>query len=121
MNVEIKERKLPTGKRSLYLEYYEKGFRKKESLGHILVPEDSHKAKLANKETLRKAQEIKAQRILCPPKFDDSHDKKREKVNVKNDITWLEWCDRYILWSEDCGNSKKMRDHKRRVLERIET
>ena len=121
MNVEIKERKLPTGKRSLYLEYYETGFRKKESLGLILVPEDSPKAKLANKETLRKAQEIKAQRILCPPKFDDSHKKKREKVNIKNDITWLEWCDRYILWSEDCGNSKKMLDHKRRVRERIET
>ena len=49
MNVEIKERKLPTGKRSLYLEYYETGVRKKESLGLILVPEDSPKAKLANK------------------------------------------------------------------------
>ena len=59
MNVEIKERKLPTGKRSLYLEYYETGFRKKESLGLILVSEDSPKAKLANKETLKKAQELR--------------------------------------------------------------
>ena len=32
MKVEIKERQLTAGNRSLYLEYYETGFRKKENL-----------------------------------------------------------------------------------------
>lgn len=65
MKVEIKERRLPTGNRSLYLEYYETGFRKKEYLGIFLVPEDSARARRLNGEALRKAQEIKAKRILC--------------------------------------------------------
>ena len=69
MKVEIKERRLPTGNRSLYLEYYETGFRKKEYLGIFLVPDDSARARRLNGEALRKAQEIKAKRILCPPDF----------------------------------------------------
>ena len=40
MKIEIKERKLTAGNRSLYLEYYETGFRKKENLHLYLVPED---------------------------------------------------------------------------------
>lgn len=50
MKVEIKERRLPTGNRSLYLEYYETGFRKKEYLGIFLVPEDSARARRLNGE-----------------------------------------------------------------------
>ena len=38
MKIEIKERKLTAGNRSLYLEYYETGFRKKENLHLYLVP-----------------------------------------------------------------------------------
>lgn len=35
MKIEIKERKLTEGKRTLYLEYYESGYRKRENL-HLL-------------------------------------------------------------------------------------
>ena len=48
MKIEIKERKLTAGNRSLYLEYYETGFRKKENLHLYLVPENSPKAKKLN-------------------------------------------------------------------------
>ena len=118
MKVEIKERRLPTGNRSLYLEYYETGFRKKEYLGIFLVPEDSARARRLNGEALRKAQEIKAKRILCPPDFKIEERKKHQKKDTVNP-TWLEWCDEYIRWSEDCGNSRKMLQHKGVVRKRI--
>ena len=118
MKVEIKERRLPTGNRSLYLEYYETGFRKKEYLGIFLVPEDSARARRLNGEALRKAQEIKAKRILCPPDFKSEERKKHQKKDTVNP-TWLEWCDEHIRWSEDCGNSRKMLQHKGVVRKRI--
>ena len=37
MKVEIKERALKGGNRGLYLEYYEKGFRKRENLHLYLI------------------------------------------------------------------------------------
>ena len=117
MKVEIKERGLPTGNRSLYLEYYETGFRKKEYLGIFLAPENSAKARKHNKEALLKAQEIKAQRILCPPDLHSTDGKKQRNSTLK--LTWLEWCDEYIRWSEDCGNSRKMLQHKGVVRKRI--
>lgn len=110
MKVEIKERVLPTGNRSLYLEYYETGFRKKEYLGIFLAPENSAKARKHNKEALLKVQEIKAQRILCPPDLHSTDGKKQRNSTLK--LTWLEWCDEYIRWSEGCGNSKKRLHHK---------
>lgn len=38
MKIEIKERKLTEGKRALYLEYYETGFRKRETCTSISCP-----------------------------------------------------------------------------------
>lgn len=58
MKIEIKERKLTAGNRSLYLEYYETGFRKKENLHLYLVPENRQKAKKLNRETYDKARVI---------------------------------------------------------------
>ena len=51
MKVEIKERQLTAGNRSLYLEYYETGFRKKENLHLYLIPDDAPHAKKLNGET----------------------------------------------------------------------
>lgn len=39
MKIEIKERKLTEGKRTLYLEYYESGYRKRENLHLYLLPD----------------------------------------------------------------------------------
>ena len=55
MKIEIKECKLTAGNRSLYLEYYETGFRKTENLHLYIVPEDSPKAKKLNREAYDKA------------------------------------------------------------------
>lgn len=117
MKVEIKEKKLKAGNRSLYLEYYEPGFRKKESLGLYLVPDDAPNAKRINAETYAKAVEIQSERILNPPKFDEP--KKDAMDKRAKTLTWLGWCDEYIAWSEACGNCKKMMQHKAVVRKRI--
>lgn len=118
MKVEIKERKLTAGNRSLYLEYYEKGFRKKENLHLYLVPDDAPNARKINGQTYNKAREIQAQRILNPPSFESKKKKPEENERAKT-MTWLQWCDDYIQSAIDSENCKKMIQHKRVVRKRI--
>lgn len=118
MKVEIKERKLTAGNRSLYLEYYEKGFRKKENLHLYLVPDDVPNARKINGQTYNKACEIQAQRILNPPSFESKKKKPEENKRAKT-MTWLQWCDEYIQSAIDSENCKKMIQHKRVVRKRI--
>lgn len=118
MKVEIKERKLTAGNRSLYLEYYETGFRKKENLGLYLIPDDAPNAKKINAAVYEKARGIQAERILNPPSFEKVSETPISERAKK--LTWLEWCDEYIEWSRSCGNCKKMMQHKGVVRKRIE-
>ena len=118
MKVEIKERKLTAGNRSLYLEYYEKGFRKKENLHLYLVPDDAPNARKINGQTYNKAREIQAQRILNPPSFESKKKKPEENEKAKT-MTWLQWCDEYIQSAIDSENCKKMIQHKEVVRKRI--
>ena len=118
MKVEIKERKLTAGNRSLYLEYYEKGFRKKENLHLYLGPDDAPNARKINGQTYNKAREIQAQRILNPPSFESKKKKPEENERAKT-MTWLQWCDDYIQSAIDSENCKKMIQHKEVVRKRI--
>ena len=63
--IRIRERKLANGNISLYLDVYQKGVRKYESLGLYLVPETSPRARLLNKEARQTAEKIKSDRILA--------------------------------------------------------
>lgn len=80
MKIEIKERKLTAGNRSLYLEYYETGFRKKENLHLYLIPEDSPKARKLNREAYDKARVIRAERLLNPPSLRRGLSKQRGRM-----------------------------------------
>ena len=93
MKIEIKERKLTAGNRSLYLEYYETGFRKKENLHLYLVPEDLPKAKKLNREAYDKARVIRAERLLNPPSFEKKPKQTEGKNEKAETLTWLDWCD----------------------------
>ncbi len=117
MNVEIKERPLTNGRKGLYLEYYEKGFRKRENLQLYLEPEEIKGAKARNRDTYKKALEIRADRIINPPSFEQ----KKETVVAEElkTLTWLQWIDRYIDYSVECGNCKKAIDHKKTVRKHI--
>ena len=118
MKIEIKERKLTEGKRTLYLEYYESGYRKRENLHLYLLPDHAVGAAKHNRLTYNKAMEIRAERILTPPILEKENAKSEEQGNG---LTWLQWCDDYIKWSVDCGNCKKMIGHKNVVRKRIAT
>lgn len=117
MKVEIKVRMLTAGNRSLYLEYYETGFRKRENLHLYLVPDDAPNARMLNGQTYRKAQEIQAQRILTPPSFEKKE--KREENEAAQSMTWLQWCGDYVQCAILNGNCKKMIQHKDIVRRRI--
>lgn len=117
MKVEIKERKLKAGNRSLYLEYYETGFRRRENLHMYLVPDDAPDAKRRNERTYNRAREIQSQRILNPPSFEKETPTKKEKIAAPK--TWLEWCDEYVKMGIEEGNCKNMVGHKKTVRKRI--
>ena len=116
MKVEIKERALKGGNRGLYLEYYEKGFRKRENLHLYLIPDDAPDAKSINKRTYLKAMAIRSDRILNPPEFDK---KPEPEDGIDRTTTWLEWCDEYIRYSAGCGNGESTMQHKVIVRKRI--
>lgn len=120
MKVEIKARMLTAGNRSLYLEYYETGFRKRENLHLYLIPDDAPNARKLNEQTLRKAQEIQAQRILTPPSFEKKEKREENEQTKTMTMTWLGWCDDYARCAMTDGNCKKMIQHKDVVRRRIE-
>ena len=117
MKVEIKERALKEGNRGLYLEYYEKGFRKRENLHLYLIPDDAPDAKSINKKTYLKAMAVRSDRILNPPEFDKK--KPEQEDGLDWTTTWLEWCDEYIRYSAGCGNGESAMLHKVLVRKRI--
>ena len=114
MKVEIKERPLKGGNRGLYLEYYEKGFRKRENLHLYLIPDNAPDAKGINKRTYLRALAVRSDRILNPPDFD-----KKPEDGIDCTTTWLEWCDEYIRYSAGCENSKSTMHQKYIVRKRI--
>lgn len=116
MQIEIKERPIKNGNRSLYLEYYENGFRKKVSLNLYLIPDDAPNAKRINEHVYKLAQEIRSEKILHPGSLEE---KKPTDECCNKKITWLEWCDEYIQYSISCKNCKKMLDQKKGVRKRI--
>ena len=63
--VRIREKKIAGGNISLYLDIYQKGLRKKETLKLYLVPEINAATKLQNANTRKLAEQIKAQRGAC--------------------------------------------------------
>ena len=114
MKVEIKERALKGGNSGLYLEYYERGFRKRENLHLYLIPDNAPDAKSINKKTYLKAMAVRSDRILNPPDFD-----KKPEDGIDSTTTWLEWCDEYIRYSVACGNGESAMHHKNNVRKRI--
>ena len=114
MKVEIKERALKGGNRGLYLEYYEKGFRKRENLHLYLIPDNAPDAKGINKRTYLKAMAVRSDRIHNPPDFD-----KKPEDGIDCTTTWMEWRDEYIRYSAGCGNGESAMQHKNSVRKRI--
>jgi integrase len=117
MQIEIKERPLAAGNKSLYLEYYQKGYRKRENLHLYLSPDDAPNARQTNERIYQQAREIRSQRIL-DPSYLESKGKEKDAESI-HDITWLEWCDEYLQYCRDCHNVKKLYDQKVQICKHI--
>ncbi len=64
-SIKLRSRQLPSGNRSLYLEFYEKGGKRQyESLNLFLIPEKDEDDRRVNEATLKKALKLKSERVL---------------------------------------------------------
>lgn len=66
MTITLRQKDLENDNKSLYLDIYDNGKRKFEFLSLYLLPEVDEKTKAANEETLKRAHQIRAERILHP-------------------------------------------------------
>ncbi len=66
MTITLRQKDLENDNKSLYLDIYENGKRKFEFLSLYLIPEINQETKERNEATLKRAQEIRAERILHP-------------------------------------------------------
>lgn len=115
MNIELKSRDIKNGHKSLYLEYYEKGTRKYESLRLYLLPPVSEEARLRNESTMRKAQEIKSQRVINPA----TKPEKAATTHRETELLLLDWIDRYVENLRSSNYSKAVINQNRRLKEII--
>lgn len=120
MKVTIKERTLSSGNKSLYLEYYEKGFRKKENLHLFIYPDNVRGAAKLNKEAYRQAQAIRAERILNPPTFVEASEPEGKDERSET-MTWQDWAKECVELGKAEGNVQKQIDNKKIVCKRIAT
>ena len=113
--VRIREKVLKDGNRSLYLDIYMNGNRKKEGLKLYLVPEVSAAARQQNSNTWKLAEQVKAQRILDIQKVGMVDWDKVRKVNT----TLTGWVDRFIRDKEGMSEAsiQGYRSMKKRIAE----
>lgn len=64
VTITIREKGLSDGRKSLYLDIYEKGKRRREALDLFLIPEKNSSAKAINKQTLKKAELERSKRLI---------------------------------------------------------
>lgn len=62
-HITLKYKEMESGKKSIYLDYYKDGKRIRETLRLYLLPETSRKNIRANKQTLKEAEAIRAERV----------------------------------------------------------
>ena len=97
MKIELRNRKLPSGNRSLYLEFYEKGGKRTyESLNLFLIPEKDDNDRRVNENTLGHALKIKAERILGIEKAPEQTEEAAPPSRV-----FSEWMDEYEVYLRD--------------------
>lgn len=99
--VRIRKKALKDGNKSLYLDIYMNGNRKKEGLKLYLVPEVNAAARAQNKNTMKLAEQVKAQRILDIQKVGLVDWEKVKKINT----TLLDYMDKYVHADEHLSPS----------------
>jgi len=90
MNIQIRKKKLSSGKESIYLDIYENGERRYEFLKLYIEPGKSAQIKNKNKETMRLVESIRAKRLLQIQQstygFDSKYNGRTLLVDYFNDM-----------------------------------
>ena len=103
MKIELRNRTLPSGNRSLYLEFYEKGGKRTyESLNLFLVPEKDDNDRRVNENTLSHALKIKAERILGIKRMADEGE---ESVPSRIFADWMDEYEVYVSKEKKLSSS----------------
>ena len=90
--IKLRSRELPSGNRSLYLEFYEKGGKRQyESLNLFLIPEKDDDDRRVNEATLKKAVKLKSERVLG---IEHPVEKKEERQVPR--LAFADWMDCYL-------------------------
>ena len=91
--ITLRSRNHPSGNRSLYLEFYEKGGKRRyESLNLYLIPEEDENDRRVNEATLKQALKIKLERVLG---IGHSEEKKEERRVPRR--AFCDWMDDYLM------------------------
>ena len=103
MKIELRNRTRPSGNRSLYLEFYEKGGKRTyESLNLFLVPEKDENDRRVNENTLSHALKIKAERILGIERMADEGE---ESVPSRIFADWMDEYEVYVRKEKKLSSS----------------
>ena len=108
--VRIRFKELKGGNKSIYLDIYSEGKRRYEFLKLFLVPEVSNESKERNKNTMKAANAIKAQRIL-----DIANKKPAIVLSDKARMPLIEWLTEYAAMGEKKGR-RSLVDHVHAVI-----
>ncbi len=103
MSIEIRTRNLRNGNKSLYLDIYENGKRRYETLNLYLVPEIDDDTKRQNKNAMAKAVAVKSERMLGI----EAEAKPLTNKEIAASKTLLDAIDEYISEKEAAGNYSK--------------
>ena len=97
MTITLRQKDLENDNKSLYLDIYDNGKRKFEFLSLYLLPEVDEQTKAANEETLKRAHQIRAERILHPETIPEKGHQTFVREDVDEDSPELmDWIQTYI-------------------------
>ena len=102
MTITIRQKALANDNISLYLDIYDGGKRKFEFLSLYLLPEVDAETKARNEETLQRAHQIRAERILHPETIPEvGHLMIVKEIPNDESPKVLDWIQTYIDWMSD--------------------
>jgi len=101
MTITLRQKDLENDNKSLYLDIYDNGKRKFEFLSLYLIPEINQETKERNEATLKRAQEIRAERILHPETIPEKgHLMVVPDIPDDDSPEVIDWIQTYMEWMD---------------------
>lgn len=102
MKITLRQKDLENNHKSLYLDIYDAGKRKFEFLSLYLLPEIDSETRAKNEETLQRAHQIRAERVLHPETIPEvGHLMVVHEIPGDDSPEVLDWITTYTEWIAD--------------------